>query len=103
MMSFVQEHGRQCMPCSTNFSVTLETVFVFFFPTETSDFLKQIIFLKSFNPMSLNDQFVIKVYSYNFRGSNSAILIFASTPSQCGSSLKGKNLLLKEQILSFKR
>ena len=32
--------SRQCMPCFTDFSVTLETVFIF---NKTSDFLKQII------------------------------------------------------------
>ena len=34
------------MPCSTKFPVTLQTEIR---STETSDFLKQIIFLKSFN------------------------------------------------------
>ena len=34
------------MPCSAKFSVTLETEIL---STETLDFLKQIIFLKSFN------------------------------------------------------
>ena len=46
MMSLVKEHGRQCMPCSTQFSVTLQTENLL---TEISDFLKQIIFLRSFN------------------------------------------------------
>ena len=41
-----KEHGRQCMPCSINFSVTLQTEILF---TVTSDFLKQMIILKSFN------------------------------------------------------
>ena len=36
------------MPCSYKFSVTLQTESL---STETSDFLKQIIFLKSFNSM----------------------------------------------------
>ena len=27
MTSFVQECGRQCMPCSTNFPMALETIF----------------------------------------------------------------------------
>ena len=44
--SIVPEHGRQCMPCSANLSMTLQTDIV---STETSYFLKQIIFLKSFN------------------------------------------------------
>ena len=39
-MSFVQEHGRQCMPCSVKFSMTLQTEIR---TIETSDFLKQII------------------------------------------------------------
>ena len=40
-----------------------------------------------------------KVDVYDFRGSNSTILIFF--PSQWIATLKGKNLLPKEQILSF--
>ena len=46
MMILLQEHGRQCMPCSAKFSMALQTEF---FSTETSDFLKQISFLKSYN------------------------------------------------------
>ena len=42
-----------------------------------------------------------KVNGYIFRGSNSAIVIFASLLN-LGQTLKGKNLLLEEQILSFK-
>ena len=47
---------------------------------------------------------------YTFKGSNFAIFIFAS-PAKCStlnerfsreSFLEGKNLLLKEQIISFK-
>ena len=39
-MSFVSEHGRQCMPCSI---MTVETDFV---STVSSDFLKQTIILR---------------------------------------------------------
>ena len=46
MTSLVQEHGRQYMPCSAKFSMTLQTEIL---STETSDFLKQKVFLKSFN------------------------------------------------------
>ena len=42
MTSLVQEHGKQCMPYSANFPVTLQTEVL---STETSDFLKQIIVL----------------------------------------------------------
>ena len=40
------EHGRQCLPCATKFSMTLKTEIL---SKETKVFLKQIIFLKSFN------------------------------------------------------
>ena len=38
-----------CLPCSSNFSMTLQTEIL---STETSDLLKQIIILKSFNSVS---------------------------------------------------
>ena len=41
MMSLVQKNVRQCMPCSTKFSVTLQTEIL---STKTSDFPKQITF-----------------------------------------------------------
>ena len=44
--SLVYEHNRQCVLCSAKFSVTLQTEF---FSTETLDFPKQIIFIKSLN------------------------------------------------------
>ena len=44
---------------------------------------------------------VFKVIGYALKGSNSAILRFASLVSR-GKPLKEKKLLLKEQILSFK-
>ena len=43
--SFVQKHGRQCMPCSANFSMILET----FSNRLTSDFFKNYFFLNSIN------------------------------------------------------
>ena len=46
MMSLAYEHGRQCMPCSINFSVMLQNEIL---STVTSDPLKKIIILKSFN------------------------------------------------------
>ena len=46
MTSFVKEQGRKCMPCSINFSMTLQNEIL---STETLVFLKQIIILKSFN------------------------------------------------------
>ena len=36
----------QCVPCSAKFSISLQAETL---STETSDFLEQIIFLKSFN------------------------------------------------------
>ena len=45
MTTMVYEHGRQCMPCSINFSMTLQTKIL---SIEPSDFLKQII-IRSFN------------------------------------------------------
>ena len=50
MTSLVQEQGRQCIPCSAKFSMTLQTEVL---STETSDFLTQIIFLKSFDSVLL--------------------------------------------------
>ena len=68
MTSLVQKHGRQCMPCSTKFSVTLQTEIL---SIETSDFLTQIIFLKSFNSedyyvyvMTANDRSYIMVFHH---------------------------------------
>ena len=49
MTSLVQKHGRQCRPCFVKFSLTLQTEIL---STETSHFLKRIIFLKmSYNEM----------------------------------------------------
>ena len=50
MMSLVQEHIRQCMPCSINISMTLQTEIL---SIVTSDYLKQMhmIILKTFNSM----------------------------------------------------
>ena len=45
MMSLVEEHGV-CVPCSVNFSTTLQTEIL---STETSELLKQIISVKAFN------------------------------------------------------
>ena len=39
---------QKCMPCSISFIMTLQTEFL---STEISDFLKKIIFLKSFNSL----------------------------------------------------
>ena len=44
---------------------------------------------------------LVKIKGYTFRGNNSTVFIFDS-PSQLGSTIKAKNLLLKEQILFFK-
>ena len=52
MMSLVYEHGKQCMPFFAKFSMILQTEIL---STESSDFLKQIIFLKSFNSVSYLD------------------------------------------------
>ena len=46
MTSFVKEHGRQCMPCSIQFSMTTETVSFF---KENLRFSQTNNFLKSFN------------------------------------------------------
>ena len=50
MKSLIKKHGRQCMPCSAKFSMTLQSEIL---STETSDFLKQIIFLKSFKSVCI--------------------------------------------------
>ena len=49
-MSLVKERGRQCFPCSINFSIALQTEIL---STVTSDFLKQMIIRKSFNSLFL--------------------------------------------------
>ena len=41
MTALVKEHGRQCMPCSINFSVILRTDIL---STITLDFLKEMLF-----------------------------------------------------------
>ena len=46
MMSLVKQHSRQYMPCSINFSITLQTEIL---STVISDFLKQMIILKPFS------------------------------------------------------
>ena len=40
------KHGKSCMPCSANFSMTLQTEKI---STEAFDFLKQIVILNTFN------------------------------------------------------
>ena len=44
-----RERGKQCLPCSTNFSMTLHKLQTKILSTETSDILKEIPILKSFN------------------------------------------------------
>ena len=57
------------MPCSTNFSMTLETGFVVVVVlTQISDFLKQIIFLKSFS--SVFFMFFFFFFGLTFRTEN---------------------------------
>ena len=46
MTSLIWEYGRQSVPCSAKFSVTSQTEIL---STKFTDFLKQTIFLKSFN------------------------------------------------------
>lgn len=46
MTSLVWEYGKQWLPCTTNFSMTLRIEIL---ATEKSDFLKYIIILQSFN------------------------------------------------------
>ena len=48
MTSLVLEHGIQGMPCFANFSMTLQIQIP---STESLDFLKQIIILRSFSSM----------------------------------------------------
>ena len=45
MLSLIYDHGRHCMPYIAKYSVKLQTEN---FSIETSDFLRQIIFLKLF-------------------------------------------------------
>ena len=66
------------MPCSAKFSMTFKTNIL---STETSDFLRQIIFLKSFN---------------------SVFFFVTASPTKLGSTFKGENLLIRKLILSFK-
>ena len=55
------EHGRHCLPCSTKFSMTLQLEIC----STEKDFLKQIIFLKSFNSVLLEEmKHIFKVYGY---------------------------------------
>ena len=58
MTSLVKQHGRQCMSCSVNFSVSLQTEIL---STVTSDFLKQMIILKEFNSLLLIE-LVFRIY-----------------------------------------
>ena len=46
MTSLVSKHGKQCMSCSNKFSVALLIEIPL---TETSDFLREIMTLQSFN------------------------------------------------------
>ena len=48
MTSLVKKNGRQCMSCFTIFSMTLQIEIL---STGTSDFLEEMIILKSFNSM----------------------------------------------------
>ena len=57
----VKECGRQCMPCSINFPVTLQTEII---STVTSDFLKQMIIRKSFNSVLYLKLHVFKKYCF---------------------------------------
>ena len=66
------------MPCSTKFSVTLQTEIL---SAETLDFLKQIFFSQVIS----------------FKGSKSAIFIFPLSPYQWG-----KKVTPREKILSLK-
>ena len=52
MKSLESENDIHCMPCSTNFSVILKFEIL---STETNDFPKQLIILKSFNSVLLAD------------------------------------------------
>lgn len=58
LKSLVPEHGKQCMPCSANFSVTIQTETL---STEISKFLKQIIFPKKSNLCSKRNSIKIDV------------------------------------------
>ena len=51
MRLIILKHSKQCMPCSPNFSKTLQREILL---TKTSDFLIPIIILKSFDSMFLN-------------------------------------------------
>ena len=57
------EHGRQCLPCYTNFSMTLQTEILS--TTKTLDFLKQITTLKSLK--SFNSVLYNICFKYCFR------------------------------------
>ena len=51
MKSLIKEHGRQCMPCSAKFSITLQTEILSREASVSPLSVNQIIFLKSFNSM----------------------------------------------------
>ena len=55
-MPLVIEHGKQCMPCSTNFSMTEQIEIL---STDTSDFLKHIIVLSFFNSVFKDQSLII--------------------------------------------
>ena len=68
------------MPCSINFLITLQTEVL---STEASDFLKQIIFLRSFNSMFIMFllsflEVTIKRYKINKKNYDAMIMIFTN-------------------------
>ena len=87
MMSLLLEHGKQCMPCSTNISVTLQAEIL---STETSDFLKQIIILKSFSFFF----YLIQIRHYSAGRSHFLLCCFLVLNPRCFNFMLMVNLLL---------
>ena len=89
MTSFVLEHGRHLMSCSISFSMTLQTEIL---STETSDFFKQMIILKSFTS-------VLTVFDSTLellRRETTFSLLSGSVPEQQNPSDKGSTIISKK-------
>ena len=77
------------MPCSANFLKTLQTEIL---STETSDFLKQIIFLKSFNSVFNVNRYIAKIFQ-SFLEKETTIGLPVCLPGQCLPSIMGSSIM----------
>ena len=81
------------MPCATTFSVTLQAEVL---STVTSDFLKQVIFLKSFNSVLYGEWLHLCVLSAVSAKGNKLFSVFFSLCQSCfiiKPTLEGTNML----------